>query len=295
MLLSMLALQFVFILAILGVVGNMHSNGVWEKTCPGGTPAPSSCPAVEALWSYTTPEDWEGTCKTGTSQSPIDIITANAVSGAVADDYTAINVNSFQTSTVGGEFLKKAFLMWKDNSIAVSDIWTYVTWGGRDWKFQHLKLHFPAEHKMNGKAFEVEVALEYVDVNGKLMIMSFLGDRANNIAGDSPLFIADIADLAAADMGTKVMVLDFDQAIVGLRTKCIESEDSTDCQSNRESAYYGYTGSLSVPPCTEGVERLIFKEPFKIRNEDFDDLTKLTNGNSRPIQNLNSREIKVVE
>uniref|UniRef100_A0A7S0V3E2 carbonic anhydrase n=1 Tax=Hemiselmis tepida TaxID=464990 RepID=A0A7S0V3E2_9CRYP len=298
-LVAMLGLMFVFVLAILGVVGDMHANGVWEKTCPvcSGNQAVTECPTLPGTWSYAKADDWGGTCSSGSSQSPINIATADAAGGAAADTYTPIFVGSFTTASVGGDFLRRAFLEIKDETVTVSDIWTTFKWSGRDWKFQTLKMHFPSEHTIDSKQYEVEIAMHYIDTSGKHMIMSFLGDRVGDVAGESPRFIADVADLAADNMGMRIMQLDFSEAMVGLRTKCIPTtaDGSDDCLSNRESAYYGYTGSLSIPPCTEGVERLVMKEPFKIRDEDYDELTKLTSGNARPVQDLNDRKVVKVE
>mmetsp|Transcript_34575 Transcript_34575/g.87314 ORF Transcript_34575/g.87314 Transcript_34575/m.87314 type:complete len:298 (+) Transcript_34575:1-894(+) len=293
----MLALMFVFVLGILGIVGDMHNNGVWEKSCPATTTTTTTCP--DAAWSYATATDWGGTCSSGTSQSPINIVTGDAATGASAASLTDITSDSFQISNTGGEFNKRAVLKWMDFSLVFTDVWTYFTWDNRDWKFQGSKIHIPAEHTMDGKKFEVEIAMTFIDTSGKYLIMSFLGDRAGTLAGDSPNFIADIAALASSDMDTKVMAMDFAVAIRGLRTKCLPlSNDSseppsTDCLNKRKSLYYSYTGSFSVPPCAESVERLIFKEPISIRDEDYSKLAPMLNNNARPVQNLNSRSIKV--
>jgi carbonic anhydrase len=295
-LVAMLGLMFVFVLAILGVVGDMHANGVWEKSCPTGEVVKqTSCPAVVESWNYRDESEWGGTCSSGSAQSPIDIITADAKGGAAADSFTDINTDTFKMTTAG-EFTDRAFLVMKDNSIAIEGVWSYIRWGNKDWRFEDLKLHFNSEHKLDGKQFEVEVAIHFMSSDGKHLIMSFLGDRASvATVGESPRFIADVADLATSDMTRKTILFKFSDALVGLRSKCIERDGSTDCLSLRESAYYGYMGSLSVPPCTEGVQRLVMKEPFTIRDEDYDVLVKLTPSNSRPVKSLNDRIVAKVE
>lgn len=55
--------------------------------------------------------------------------------------------------------------------------------------------------------------------------------------------------------------------------------------------YYSYKGSLSRPPCTEGVKWVVFKHPLGASEEDIAAMTTLqgTGGNARPAQPLNER------
>jgi len=56
--------------------------------------------------------------------------------------------------------------------------------------------------------------------------------------------------------------------------------------------YYSYAGSLTTPPCTEGVRFYILKQPVSISAEQLATFQKLFPMNARPLQPLNERVIK---
>lgn len=57
--------------------------------------------------------------------------------------------------------------------------------------------------------------------------------------------------------------------------------------------YYAYTGSLTTPPCTEGVRWQVMSEALEVSAERVERLSALTGGggNSWEVQGLNEREI----
>lgn len=57
--------------------------------------------------------------------------------------------------------------------------------------------------------------------------------------------------------------------------------------------YYNFEGSLTTPPCTEGVNWIVFKKQENISKDQVKKFSKtLGFNNNRPIQKLNGREIK---
>ena len=59
----------------------------------------------------------------------------------------------------------------------------------------------------------------------------------------------------------------------------------------RNPAYYMYTGSLTAPPCTEGVTWYVLKTPVEISAAEIDAFAKLYPHDVRPIQALNGRVV----
>jgi carbonic anhydrase len=55
--------------------------------------------------------------------------------------------------------------------------------------------------------------------------------------------------------------------------------------------YYTFLGSLTTPPCTEGVTWYVVKSPMEISTEQLDWFKKLYPLNARPIQPVNGRTI----
>ena len=56
--------------------------------------------------------------------------------------------------------------------------------------------------------------------------------------------------------------------------------------------YYAFSGSLTTPPCTEGVSWIVLKEPRTVSKEEVDYLAHAVHGhNNRPLQPLHARAI----
>jgi carbonic anhydrase len=60
----------------------------------------------------------------------------------------------------------------------------------------------------------------------------------------------------------------------------------------RDTAYYTYQGSLTAPPCTEGVTWFVLKTPVHISAEQITAFARLYPHNVRPIQPLNGRVVR---
>lgn len=64
-------------------------------------------------------------------------------------------------------------------------------------------------------------------------------------------------------------------------------------QFHKDLDYYNFEGSLTTPPCTEGVNWIVFKKQENISKAQVKKFSKtLGFNNNRPIQKLNGREIK---
>ena len=53
-----------------------------------------------------------------------------------------------------------------------------------------------------------------------------------------------------------------------------------------------YSGSLTRPPCTEGVLWLVMKLPLQFSKEQIADFAKVHKNNVRPVQATNGRVVK---
>ncbi|HEX5801813.1 MAG TPA: carbonic anhydrase family protein [Azospira sp.] len=56
--------------------------------------------------------------------------------------------------------------------------------------------------------------------------------------------------------------------------------------------YSTYVGSLTTPPCTEGVLWLVMKQPVSVSREQIADFAKVHKNNARPVQPANGRVVK---
>lgn len=60
-------------------------------------------------------------------------------------------------------------------------------------------------------------------------------------------------------------------------------------------SYINYFGSLTTPPCTEGVNWYVYTDPIKVADKDIIDFMEFSGGgapgvNARPVYPMNDRE-----
>lgn len=56
--------------------------------------------------------------------------------------------------------------------------------------------------------------------------------------------------------------------------------------------YYAFDGSLTTPPCSEGVNWMVLKEPVRLGATQIKSFRRLFNANARAVQPTNGRVIK---
>ncbi len=56
--------------------------------------------------------------------------------------------------------------------------------------------------------------------------------------------------------------------------------------------YYSFEGSLTTPPCSEGVQWMVLKEPVKLSLQQIKAFRKVYSANARPLQPLHGRVVK---
>jgi carbonic anhydrase len=131
---------------------------------------------------------------------------------------------------------------------------------GKTYTLTQMRIHVPAEHQTLEVLNPMELQLIHKDAGGKLLIMSIFGTR-----GDT-----DHPGLQA--------ILDKAPGIVGKVVKAPFNPQSLLPEAN---GYYAYSGSLSWPPCTEGVEWRIRKQPISISKAQMKKMGQLFGRNAR--------------
>jgi carbonic anhydrase len=56
--------------------------------------------------------------------------------------------------------------------------------------------------------------------------------------------------------------------------------------------YYTFDGSLTTPPCTEGVSWYVLETPVSFSKAQIEKFASIYPGNARPIQPLNNRVVQ---
>ncbi|MBD2014255.1 carbonic anhydrase family protein [Microcoleus sp. FACHB-53] len=142
-------------------------------------------------------------------------------------------------------------------------------------RYELLQFHFhaPSEHTVEGKIYPVEAHLVHKSQDGKLAVVGvFMKEGKLND------FIETLWTHIPTQKGEKLV-----QGI---------SVNASVLPPDNKS-YYSYIGSLTTPPCSEGVSWNVMRTPIEISSEQIAKLTSVYSRNARPVQPLNQRIVKV--
>lgn len=140
--------------------------------------------------------------------------------------------------------------------------------------FQLLQFHFhaPSENHINGHSYPLEAHLVHADNNGNLAVVAVMFEEG------------------AANSGLKSAWSKMPKQ-AGDKHALLENLDvNTILPTDRE--YYRFNGSLTTPPCSEGVRWLVMKSSMTASKEHIEAFTMvLHEPNNRPLQDVNARTI----
>ncbi|MBX9869517.1 MAG: carbonic anhydrase family protein [Burkholderiaceae bacterium] len=148
----------------------------------------------------------------------------------------------------------------------------FINVSGRTYALVQMHFHKPAEERVNGKSFEMVAHLVHRDADGKLAIVAILMEMGKPNSG-----IQLVWNNWPLEKNTSVRALN----AIDLNTLLPASRD-----------YATYIGSLTEPPCTEGVLWLVMKEPIEISTEQLAIFNRQYPANARPLQKISGRLIK---
>ncbi|MDD5274758.1 MAG: carbonic anhydrase family protein [Methylovulum sp.] len=136
-------------------------------------------------------------------------------------------------------------------------------------KYPLLQLHFhaPSEHTLKGKAFPLEIHFVNAADNGKLAVVGVLVKE-----GATNAEFQKILDNAPLLEGTNTPP---DMLVFPWR---LLPADRTH--------FYNYAGSLTTPPCTEGVGWHVLSQPIEVSQTQITQFEALYNDNARHTQAL---------
>lgn len=152
----------------------------------------------------------------------------------------------------------------------------YISLWDVRYDLKQIHFHEAAEHTLNGIRYPLEMHMVHVNAQNEIAVLAIMA-----MEGESSEPFTFLEKYLPLDPGeTKIIDQNFDL--------------NTNLPANRD--YYTYKGSLTTPPCTEGVTWVVFKEPITVSLEQVKELQCLMPlNNYRGEQELNGRVVKVYE
>jgi carbonic anhydrase len=217
-------------------------------------------------WTYSGehgPEHWGelskafATCKEGKSQSPIDIVDPiDKDLGPIKLDYrgsTTSAVNNGHTLQID---------VGRDNTLEVD---------GQTFKLLQFHFHSPSEHRIDGESFPMEIHFVHQNDRGERAAVSRLFRL-----GDRNRAMATVGAAAPEKAGTSKPL---DTPITNLEIV------------PGNTAHYRYSGSLTTPPCTEGIRWFVIKAVGAVSKEQVANFVRIIGEDARGPQPLNGRRV----
>jgi carbonic anhydrase len=221
-----------------------------------------------AHWGYTGhtgPEHWGDLnekfqmCAIGMNQSPINI------EASVDADLPAIG---FNYGTSPKEILNNGHTV----QVNVAEGST-ITVDGHEYALKQYHFHTPSENHIGGKDFPLEAHFVHADAQGNLAVVGVM-------------FVEGAENAELAQLWAKMPMKEGDHSALSGEAKTLTNL----LPSNRE--YYRFNGSLTTPPCSEGVKWMVMKTPLTISKAQVEKFSHAVHGtNNRPVQPVNARVI----
>jgi carbonic anhydrase len=206
------------------------------------------------------------TCESGRAESPINIETAKKAPA----DMPRLKINyqplPIDISNTGHSV--------QFNAAPGTDS---ISLGGHAYQLVQFHFHAPGEERFAGKASVMDAHFVHRADDGKLLVLAVqfkLGAQANPV-------IQALLDRIPREKGTELVAS-------GVTINPLDLLPGN-------PGYYTYSGSLTTPPCSEGVTWIEFKEPVTITPQQLHAMEAFYHGNQRPVQALNGRDIWEVE
>jgi carbonic anhydrase len=217
-------------------------------------------------WSYdgeTGPANWGRhpnwtQCAVGKRQSPIDLRDGMKVDlEPIMFDYKP---SSFNVTDTG-------------HTVQVNvGPGNYLSVSNRTFELVQFHFHRPSEERINGRGFEMVLHLVHKDVDGKLAIVAVLLER-----GTQQNMIQTVWNnlpLEKHDTMSPSIVLNPGEVLPSRRD------------------YFTFMGSITTPPCSEGVLWMVMKAPVQASPAQMALFARLYPLNARPVQPSSGRVVK---
>ncbi len=274
--------QSTFLLAALAIVAMLFtqcSTKQKEADTQVAAPEPSSTSVRPVHWGYEGedgPANWAtlspvyALCGEGKNQSPINIVKSDTEGGVSWKlDYKTTSLR-----IAHNEHMEDII----DNGHTIQitvDEGSMFTFGDKTYSLKQFHFHTPSEHTIDGKHAPMEMHMVHQGEDGSLAVIGILFQEG------------------------KVPNKNFEKIIANLPNAKGESKHITDINLElevhipKDNFAYHYVGSLTTPPCSEGVQWLVLRDPVYLTADQIAAFSSRIGPNNRPTNALNDRAVKL--
>ncbi|WP_291115516.1 carbonic anhydrase [Flavobacterium sp. UBA6135] len=216
-------------------------------------------------WDYENP-NWQNVGYTdcgGSVQTPINIETASTIKSSALFD-VVFNYNPFIMKIVDNGHTVQV----NKNGTATNSI----TIDGVTYNFLQFHYHTHSEHEIDGNTDEMEIHFVHQDpITNNLAVIAIMINAAGNT--DNAFIQSYLQNFPSSENNEVVTST---------------SLNLNDLLPN-DKKYFTYTGSLTTPPCSQGLKWVILKEKITVSTNQLHAFEQRHHINARPIQPLNGR------
>jgi carbonic anhydrase len=151
---------------------------------------------------------------------------------------------------------------------------SYIVAGGTRYNLIQYEFRTPSEEAVKGKLTDMSVQFLHKSADGQMAILA--------------VRLTENQDAPNAVLATLFSQL---PRKAGETTKISEMVNPGGLLPS-ERGYWTYMGSLTTPPCTEGVRWFVFQEPVTLSRTQLHNYTSIFHMNTRPLQDAHGRQIE---
>lgn len=245
----------------------MSANAIAGRTLSGFEPLKIKTAEEKLEWDYSgkkAPQHWAelkdefALCGQGMNQSPVSLSSVSAFDvslPAITPDYS----HAAESIEYNGHSVELHFT--SGNRLQL---------GNQTFMLQQVYFHSPAEHTIDGQHMPMEIHFVHRNEQGQLTVLAVLvkegaaNNALTNAWAQMPDNFSKPQPLTSPVKASALLPASFD--------------------------YFSYNGSLTTPPCSEGVRWLVLKTPITVSPAQLEQFrTRMGHDNNRPLQPLNAR------
>jgi len=149
---------------------------------------------------------------------------------------------------------------------------SFIRVGDKQYELKQFHFHRPSEEKIDGRTYDMVVHMVHADQQGNLAVVAVLLQQ-----GADNQLVRELWSVLPAEKEKEEAHNNIQIDLSGLLPA--------------ERGYYTFQGSLTTPPCSEGVTWFVLQQPVTVSPAEIEQFTRLYRHDARPTQPAYGREV----